>query len=133
MERSPHDTIEGSVVRQRTCLAAGVTSAMLAVGLAACGDTSDSEGDANDGARTVEVLPEAEAAYKAEIDRMTAGTVWVSGGCKSWYIDRSGHNSTLWPTYTWPFRQRLRDFDVAAYALEDETAPEPEQPLAAAA
>jgi cation diffusion facilitator CzcD-associated flavoprotein CzcO len=84
------------------------------------------------GARTLEVLPEAQAAYNAEIDRMTAGTVWVSGGCKSWYIDRNGHNSTLWPTFTWPFRQRLRDFDVAAYALEDEAAPEPEQPLAAA-
>jgi hypothetical protein len=45
---------------------------------------------------------------------MTAGTVWMSGGCKSWYIDRNGHNSTLWPTFTWPFRQRLRRFDVAA-------------------
>jgi hypothetical protein len=64
---------------------------------------------------------------------MTAGTVWMSGGCKSWYIDRNGHNSTLWPTFTWPFRQRLRRFDVAAYAVEDQAAPGPEQPLAAAA
>jgi hypothetical protein len=55
----------------------------------------------------------------------------VSGGCKSWYIDANGHNSTLWPTYTWPFRQRLREFDEAAYAL-GAAAPEPE-PLAAAA
>jgi cation diffusion facilitator CzcD-associated flavoprotein CzcO len=68
-------------------------------------------------ARTVEVRPEAQAAYSAEIDRMTEGTVWVSGGCKSWYIDRNGHNSILWPTFTWPFRQRLREFDEAAYAL----------------
>jgi cation diffusion facilitator CzcD-associated flavoprotein CzcO len=68
-------------------------------------------------ARTVEVRPEAQAAYNAEIDRMTEGTVWVSGGCKSWYIDRNGHNSILWPTFTWPFRQRLREFDEAAYAL----------------
>ena len=68
-------------------------------------------------ARTVEVRPEAQAAYNAEIDRMTEGTVWVSGGCKSWYIDRNGHNSILWPTFTWPFRQRLREFDEAAYSL----------------
>ena len=68
-------------------------------------------------ARTVEVRPEAQAAYNAELDRMTEGTVWVSGGCQSYYIDSNGHNSTLWPTYTWPFRQRTREFDEAAYAL----------------
>jgi cation diffusion facilitator CzcD-associated flavoprotein CzcO len=83
------------------------------------------------GARTLEVRREAQTAYNAEIDRMTEGTVWVSGGCKSWYIDRNGHNSTLWPSFTWPFRQRLREFDVAAYALGTTTS-EPE-PLAAAA
>ena len=69
------------------------------------------------GANTVEVREEAQAAYNAELDRMTEGTVWVSGGCTSYYIDRDGHNSALWPTYTWPFRRRLREFDAAAYAL----------------
>jgi cation diffusion facilitator CzcD-associated flavoprotein CzcO len=69
------------------------------------------------GARTLEVRAEAQHAYNAELDRMTEGTVWVSGGCTSYYIDRNGHNSALWPTYTWPFRQRLREFDSAAYAL----------------
>jgi cation diffusion facilitator CzcD-associated flavoprotein CzcO len=69
------------------------------------------------GASTVEVRAEAQAAYNAELDRMTEGTVWVSGGCQSYYIDRNGHNSTLWPTYTWPFRQRTRKFDIAAYML----------------
>jgi cation diffusion facilitator CzcD-associated flavoprotein CzcO len=69
------------------------------------------------GATTVEVRAEAQAAYNAELDRMTEGTVWVSGGCQSYYIDRNGHNSTLWPTYTWPFRQRTREFDEGAYAL----------------
>jgi hypothetical protein len=69
------------------------------------------------GARTVEVKREAQAAYNAELDRMTEGTVWVSGGCQSYYIDRNGHNSALWPTYTWPFRKRLREFDAAAYRL----------------
>ena len=69
------------------------------------------------GARTLEVRAEAQAAYNAELDRMTEGTVWVTGGCTSYYIDRNGHNSALWPTYTWPFRQRTREFDVAAYTL----------------
>ena len=48
---------------------------------------------------------------------MTEDTVWVTGGCTSYYIDRNGHNSALWPTYTWPFRRRLREFDPAAYVL----------------
>jgi cation diffusion facilitator CzcD-associated flavoprotein CzcO len=69
------------------------------------------------GARTVEVRPEAQAAYNAEVQDMTRGTVWVSGGCASYYIDRNGRNSTLWPTFTWPFRRRTREFDEGAYAL----------------
>ena len=69
------------------------------------------------GARTVEVRPEAEAAYNHELERMTEGTVWVTGGCASYYIDRNGRNSTIWPTFTWPFRKRTREFDEGAYAL----------------
>ena len=69
------------------------------------------------GARTLEVRRGAQAAYNAEIDAMTEGTVWVSGGCQSYYLDSGGHNSALWPTYTWPFRRRLREFDAAAYAF----------------
>jgi cation diffusion facilitator CzcD-associated flavoprotein CzcO len=69
------------------------------------------------GADVLEVRADAQAAYNAELDRMTKGTVWVTGGCTSYYIDRNGHNSALWPTFTWPFRRRLREFDAAAYAL----------------
>jgi cation diffusion facilitator CzcD-associated flavoprotein CzcO len=68
-------------------------------------------------ARTLEVRDDAQSAYNAELDRMTGDTVWVTGGCTSYYIDRNGHNSALWPTFTWPFRRRLREFDAAAYTL----------------
>ncbi len=81
------------------------------------------------GAGTLEVRPEAQAAWGARIERMTEGTVWVSGGCDSYYIDRNGHNSTLWPSFTWPFRRQLREFDEAAYTL----APPVRDPLTAAA
>ena len=69
------------------------------------------------GAHTLEVREDAQSAYNAELDRMTGDTVWVTGGCTSYYIDRNGHNSALWPTFTWPFRRRLREFDAAAYTL----------------
>jgi cation diffusion facilitator CzcD-associated flavoprotein CzcO len=83
------------------------------------------------GARTLEVREDAQSAYNAELDRMTEGTVWVSGGCTSYYIDRNGHNSALWPTYTWPFRRRLREFDAAAYALRARSAAPAPEPAAA--
>jgi cation diffusion facilitator CzcD-associated flavoprotein CzcO len=70
------------------------------------------------GAASVEVRPEVQASYNAELERMTKGTVWVTGGCSSYYIDRNGHNSTLWPTFTWPFRRRTRNFDEAQYRIE---------------
>ena len=79
------------------------------------------------GARVAEVRPEVQRSYNEELNRMTEGTVWVTGGCSSYYIDRNGHNSTLWPTFTWPFRQRTRGFDEAAYSLDTSlgrTAPE---------
>ena len=63
------------------------------------------------------MLPEAQAAYNAEVQTMTRGTVWVAGGCSSYYIDRNGRNSTLWPNFTWPFRRQTRRFDEGAHAL----------------
>jgi cation diffusion facilitator CzcD-associated flavoprotein CzcO len=81
------------------------------------------------GAGTLEVRPDAQAAWGGRIERLTEGTVWVSGGCNSYYIDRNGHNSTLWPTFTWPFRRHLREFDEAAYTLT----PPVREPLTAAA
>jgi hypothetical protein len=43
------------------------------------------------------------------------GTVWLTGGCKSWYIDRNGRNSTLWPDHTFRFFAAVKKFDPAEY------------------
>jgi cation diffusion facilitator CzcD-associated flavoprotein CzcO len=50
-----------------------------------------------------------------EVDRRMAGTVWVRGGCKSWYLDATGRNSTLWPGFATSFRLRLRRFHASDY------------------
>jgi len=50
------------------------------------------------------------------VQRKLPPTVWNSGGCSSWYIDANGLNTTIWPDFTWRFRQVTRKFDVAAYA-----------------
>ena len=44
------------------------------------------------------------------------GTVWVAGGCKSWYLDRTGRNSTLWPDASWSYYRRASAFDARAYS-----------------
>jgi cation diffusion facilitator CzcD-associated flavoprotein CzcO len=67
------------------------------------------------GAATVEPTPEAQAASVAEVDRGTEGSVWTAGGCMSWYLDRTGRNSALWPGSVRAYERRLRRFDPAEY------------------
>jgi cation diffusion facilitator CzcD-associated flavoprotein CzcO len=69
------------------------------------------------GLRTADVRPEVQAAYNEELQRRLAGTVWNTGGCRSWYLDQTGRNTTLWPSFTFRFRARTRRFDPADYVL----------------
>jgi cation diffusion facilitator CzcD-associated flavoprotein CzcO len=70
------------------------------------------------GADTVEVRREAQRDFDDWIDDRMAGTVWQSGGCRSWYQDpRSGRNTVLWPDTTVAFRRRTRRVRAADYAL----------------
>jgi hypothetical protein len=45
------------------------------------------------------------------------GTVWLEGGCSSWYLDRKGRNTTLWPDFTFRFRRELSSFDATEYVV----------------
>ena len=68
------------------------------------------------GASVVEVRPEVVERYNAEVQRRMRGTVWNSG-CTSWYQDAKGNNPTLWPDWTWRFRQRTSRFNPQEYVL----------------
>jgi cation diffusion facilitator CzcD-associated flavoprotein CzcO len=48
-------------------------------------------------AKTVEVKHEAEVAYTQDIQKQLKNTVWMKGGCASWYYDKTGWNSTVLP------------------------------------
>lgn len=64
----------------------------------------------------LEVSAQAQAAYTREIDDMAADTVWLRGGCTSWYVDeRSGRLTLLWPGTATAFRERNGRFDPAAF------------------
>jgi cation diffusion facilitator CzcD-associated flavoprotein CzcO len=67
------------------------------------------------GLASVEPRPEAQAAFVAGVEKRMEGTVWVAGGCASWYLDSTGRNSTLWPDFTWRFRRRAARFDPREY------------------
>jgi hypothetical protein len=65
--------------------------------------------------REVEVKPSVQDAYNDELQRKLAKSVWMTGGCASWYLDAHGNNTTLWPDFTFRFRQQTKTFDTGAY------------------
>ncbi|QIS22483.1 flavin-containing monooxygenase [Nocardia terpenica] len=67
------------------------------------------------GLRTVEVRRDAQDAFNRDLQDKLTGTVWSTGGCASWYLDKHGNNTTLWPDFTFRFRRMLESFDLAAY------------------
>ncbi len=62
-----------------------------------------------------EVRREPYAAFNDEIRRKMQRTVWLTGGCASWYLDSHGRNTTLWPDFTWKYRLLMRRFDPENY------------------
>lgn len=70
------------------------------------------------GASSVEPSEAAQARWVREIDEKMRGTVWNSGGCKSWYIDDTGRNSTLWPGFTFTFKRRIERFDPKDHVID---------------
>jgi cation diffusion facilitator CzcD-associated flavoprotein CzcO len=69
------------------------------------------------GADRIEVLAGAQAAYGRVVQRKMRRTVWLTGGCRSWYLDADGRNVALWPDFTWVYAWQTRRFDPANYDL----------------
>ncbi|MCZ2393305.1 MAG: NAD(P)/FAD-dependent oxidoreductase [Chitinophagales bacterium] len=54
--------------------------------------------------------------YNKEIQNRLQTTIWKSG-CQSWYLTKSGKNTTLWPGFTFEFRARTLFFRSGDYRL----------------
>jgi cation diffusion facilitator CzcD-associated flavoprotein CzcO len=65
------------------------------------------------GANAVEVDAERYASFTGAVQKRLAATVWQ--GCKSWYVDANGHNSTNWPGFTFGYRWLTRYSSLDAY------------------
>jgi cation diffusion facilitator CzcD-associated flavoprotein CzcO len=59
----------------------------------------------------IEPTVEAQEAFNSEVDRLSAGTVWTRGGCRSWYLNRDGRNTSLWPGSTLRYRRMMKRFN----------------------
>ena len=63
----------------------------------------------------VDVRPDVQAAYKADVDHRLRHSAWNAGGCKSYYLDAKGHNASVYPGTMRRMQRELARFDPAAY------------------
>jgi cation diffusion facilitator CzcD-associated flavoprotein CzcO len=68
-------------------------------------------------ARAIEPRAAAQTAYNHRIQSELAQTVWLAGGCTSYYVDDGGRNTTLWPHRAAKFRSVVRRFDETEYEI----------------
>ncbi|OBK39173.1 4-hydroxyacetophenone monooxygenase [Mycobacterium sp. 1245111.1] len=66
----------------------------------------------------LEPTAEAQDAFTAKVDRLSIGTVWTSGGCRSWYLNINGRNTNLWPGNTFSYRRMTRRFNPDHYVVD---------------
>jgi cation diffusion facilitator CzcD-associated flavoprotein CzcO len=68
--------------------------------------------------RVIEVRAEIQQRFVEEICRRMGGTVWQSGGCKSWYQDpTTGELTTIWPGSVVAYLRRTRSVSPSDYEL----------------
>ena len=63
----------------------------------------------------IEVEPDRYRRFNVHVQRKLTGTVW--NGCKSWYVDETGHNSINWPGFTLTYRWLTKHSSLQAYRL----------------
>jgi cation diffusion facilitator CzcD-associated flavoprotein CzcO len=65
-------------------------------------------------AMEMDLLPQAQADFNRRLQEDMKRTVWMTG-CKSWYLDPSGKNTTLWPGFSFRYRMRTRSVATRDY------------------
>ena len=75
---------------------------------------------------------EAQAAWTSEVQRRSRGTVWLAGGCASYYLDRHGRNPSLWPDFAFRYARALRRFEPGEHVITPAPARVPERESVAA-
>ncbi len=66
----------------------------------------------------MDVKPEVQSAFTADIQERMKNTVWATGGCQSWYKSEDGTNVTLWPGFCTEYWLKTRRPDFRNYRLQ---------------
>jgi cation diffusion facilitator CzcD-associated flavoprotein CzcO len=66
--------------------------------------------------RALDVRRDVQTEFNSRLQEKLKGTVWATG-CRSWYLDRNGKNTTLWPGFTYDFLLKTRRIDPRCYEL----------------
>jgi cation diffusion facilitator CzcD-associated flavoprotein CzcO len=69
------------------------------------------------GFRWIELRPEAQAEWRAEMAARSAETVWMAGGCHNWYLNEAGENTNNWPGAWLEFHRRTRRINPGDYRV----------------
>jgi cation diffusion facilitator CzcD-associated flavoprotein CzcO len=73
-----------------------------------------------------EPRPEAQAAFMSKLQDKLDGTVWLEGGCASWYLDAKGRATTLWPSTTLAFARQAKFLPQEYLLTRRPSAPAPD-------
>jgi cation diffusion facilitator CzcD-associated flavoprotein CzcO len=67
------------------------------------------------GLASIDVRPEVQAGFVREVDAALNGSVFLAGGCTSYYLDKTGRVALAWPWTMRALRRRLRQFELGAF------------------
>jgi len=71
-------------------------------------------------AATVAVKQDTFDAFNKAMAKEVAGTTWATGGCDSWYIDKTG-TPNLYPWHPSIFYQEMQQPDFSEYQFSQES------------
>jgi cation diffusion facilitator CzcD-associated flavoprotein CzcO len=72
--------------------------------------------------RAIDVAPQSAARFADMLERRMAKTVWQKGGCRSWYQDEQGRNTTMWPGSVVEYCLRTHTASLSDFTLTPESA-----------
>jgi cation diffusion facilitator CzcD-associated flavoprotein CzcO len=74
----------------------------------------------DNGVRRVEVRPEVQREFLREMEERSRDTVWVTGGCRSYYQTADGRmNAGLYPNWSFEYARRTKRFDQDNYLVSE--------------
>lgn len=66
-----------------------------------------------------DVKREEEEAFAQDLHNRGLGSVYLDGGCNSWYLDqRNGRLTLVWPDFAFRFLEEVSEFDESAYNVK---------------